>query len=68
MNDYFFEMCDARAELAGSRVTIETLMNAVEGDPVMRKAGKHAIGLEVALKLAKQQIESIDTVLTKEAE
>jgi len=68
MNDYFFEMCDARAELAGSRVTIETLMNAVEGDPVMRKAGKHAIMLEIALKLAKQQIESIDTVLTKEAE
>ena len=68
MNDYFFEMCDARAELAGSRVTIETLMNAVEGDPVMRKAGKHAIMLEVALKLAKEQIESIDTVLKKESE
>jgi len=67
MNDYFFEMCDARAELAGSRVTIETLMNAVEGDPVMRKAGKHAIMLEVALKLAKEQIESIDTVLKKES-
>jgi len=63
MNDYFFEMCDTRAELACSRVTIETLMNAVEGDPVMQKAGKHAIGLQVALKLAKQQIESIDTVL-----
>jgi len=67
MNDYFFEMCDARAELAGSRVTIETLMNAVEGDPVMMKAGKKAIMLEVALKLAKEQIASIDTVLTKEA-
>jgi hypothetical protein len=67
MNDYFFEMCDARAELAGSRVTIETLMNAVEGDPVMMKAGRKAIMLEVALKLAKEQIASIDTVLTKEA-
>ena len=67
MNDYFFEMCDTRAELAGSRVTIETLMNAVEGDPVMRKAGKHAIGLQVALKLAKQQIENIDNVLKKES-
>jgi len=67
MNDYFFEMCDAGAELAGSSVTIETLMNAVEGDPVMRKAGKHAIMLEVALKLAKEQIESIDTVLKKES-
>ena len=67
MNDYFFEMCDARAELAGSRVTIETLMNAVEGDPVMMKAGKKAIMLEVALKLAKEQIESIDTVLKKDA-
>jgi len=67
MNDYFFEMLDARAELAGSRVTIETLMNAVEGDPVMRKAGKHAIGLEVALKIAKKQIENIDTVLKKDA-
>jgi len=59
MKDYFFDYCDARAELAGSRVTIETLMNAVEG--------KHAIMLEVALKLAKEQIASIDTVLTKEA-
>ena len=67
MNDYFFEMCDARAELAGSRVTIETLMNAVEGDPVMMKAGKKAIMLEVALKLAKEQIASIDTVLKKDA-
>ena len=42
-----------------SRVTIETLMNAVEGDPVMMKAGKHAIGLQVALKLAKEQIENL---------
>ena len=67
MNDYFFEMCDARAELAGSRVTMETLMNAVEGDPVMMKAGKKAIMLEVALKLAKEQIASIDTVLKKDA-
>jgi len=67
MNDYFFEMVDTRGELASSRVTIETLMNAVEGDPVMRKAGKHAIGLQVALKLAKQQIESIDNVLKKES-
>ena len=63
MNDYFFKMCDARSELAGSRVTMETLMNAVEGDPVMQKAGKHAIGLQVALKLAKEQIASIDKVL-----
>ena len=66
MKDYFFDYCDARAELAGSRVTIETLMNAVEGDPVMRKAGKHAFMLEVALKLAKEQMESIDNHLKKE--
>lgn len=67
MKDYFFDYCDARAELAGSRVTIETLMNAVEGDPVMRKAGKHAIMLEVALKLAKEQLESINNHLKKES-
>ena len=42
-----------------NRVTIETLMNAVEGDPVMMKAGEHAIGLQVALKLAKEQIENL---------
>jgi len=38
-------------------VTIETLMNAVEGDPVMMKAGKKATMLQVALKLAKEQKE-----------
>jgi len=55
MKDYFFDYCDARSELAGSRVTIETLMNAVES--------KHEIMLEVALKLAKEQIESINKAL-----
>ena len=45
-----------------NRVTIETLMNAVEGDPVMMKAGKHAIGLQVALKLAKEQKEQIENL------
>jgi len=45
-----------------SRVTIETLMNAVEGDTVMMKAGKHAIGLQVALKLAKEQKEQIENL------
>ena len=42
-----------------SRVTIETLMNAVEGDPVMMKAGKDAKLLRLALKLAKEQIENL---------
>jgi len=59
MNDYFFEMCDTRAELAGSRVTIENLIRAIEIDsPILKLA---------SLKLAKQQIESIDNVLKKEA-
>ena len=60
MNDYFFEMCDTRAELAASRVTIQNLIRAIEIDsPILKLAN---------LKLAKEQIASIDTVLTKEAE
>jgi len=55
MKGYFVEYCDARSELAGSRVTLEPLMNAVES--------KHEIMLEVALKLAKEQIESINKAL-----
>jgi len=59
MNDYFFEMCDTRAELAASRVTIQNLIRAIEIDsPILKLAN---------LKLAKEQIASIDTVLKKEA-
>ncbi len=63
MNDYFFELVHARAELAGSRVTIDNLVRAIEADlPETRQ-----ILLDVALKLAKEQIESINTVLKKDA-
>ena len=57
MKDYFFEMCDARGELAGSRATIETLIRAIEIDsPILKLA---------SLKLAKEQIESINKALEK---
>ena len=57
MKDYFFEMCDARGELAGSRVTIENLIRAIEIDsPILKLA---------SLKLAKEQIESINKALEK---
>ena len=37
------------------KVTIETLMNAPKGAPVMMKAGKDAKMLRLAFKIAKEQ-------------
>lgn len=57
INDYFFQMCDARGELASSRVTIENLVRAIEIDSPIQK--------EVSVKLAKEQIEKISSMLEK---
>jgi len=57
MKDYFFDYCDARAELAGSRVTIENLVRALEIEsPILKLA---------SLKMAKQQLASINKALEK---
>ena len=57
-NDFFFQMVDARGQLAATRVTLESLVRAVEMDSPIQK--------EVSLKLAKEQIETITTLLEKE--
>mgnify|MGYP001108639837 CR=1 FL=1 len=57
-NDYFFQMVDARGELAATRVTLENLVRAIEIES--------PIQTEVSLKLAKEQIEVITTLLEKE--
>jgi len=57
MKDYFLDYCDARAELAGSRVTIENLVRALEIEsPILKLA---------SLKMAKQQLASINKALEK---
>ncbi len=54
-SDFFFQMVDARGELAASRVTLENLVRAIEIDSTIQK--------EVCMKLAKEQIEKISTLL-----
>lgn len=57
MNDYFFEMCNARAQCAGSKVVIENLLMAIE------KGESNPILLKAAINCAKDEIESITTLL-----
>ena len=57
-NDFFFQMVDARGELAASRVTLENLVRAIEIDSTIQK--------EVCMKLAKEQIEKISTLLSQD--
>jgi hypothetical protein len=57
-NDFFFEMVDARGELAASRVTLENLVRAIEIDSKIQK--------DVCVKLAKEQIEKISTLLSQD--
>jgi hypothetical protein len=54
-NDYFFQMVDARGELAASRVSLENLIRAIEIDS--------PIQTEVSLKLAKEQVATITQLL-----
>lgn len=54
-NDFFFQMSDARGELAASRVVLENLVRAIEIDSEIQK--------EVCMKLAKDQIETITILL-----
>lgn len=61
MNDYFFKMVDARAELAASRVSLETLVTAIEQAPELRSSSQ--LLLDVAVKLAKEQIETNTKIL-----
>jgi hypothetical protein len=61
MKDYFFEMCTARGELASSRVALENLVNAIEKSPELPVTSQ--ILLDVAVKLAKEQIVANEKVL-----
>lgn len=62
MKDHFFDLVDARGELAASRVTLENLVRAIETDlPETRE-----FLLDVSLKLAKEQLVAIQNVLDKD--
>jgi hypothetical protein len=56
MNDFFFKMVDARGELAASRVALENLVSAIEKSPELPVTSQ--LLLDVAVKLAKEQIET----------
>lgn len=59
MSDYFFEMCDARAQLAGSRVVIENLIKSLtemEGNVIFR---------DVSIQCAEDQLNEINELLNK---
>lgn len=59
--DHFFDLVDARGELASSRVILENLVRAIETElPVTRE-----ILLDVSLKIAKEQIVVIETLLER---
>lgn len=57
MNDYFFEMCDARAQCAGARIVIENLLMAIE------KGENNPILLKAAINCAKDEVASITALL-----
>lgn len=57
MNDFFFEMCDARAQCAGARVAIENLLMAIE------KGDANPILLKAAVNCAKDEVASITALL-----
>ena len=61
MKDYFFEMCTARGELSASRIALENLVNAIEKSPELPVTSQ--ILLDVAVKLAKEQIVANEKVL-----
>jgi hypothetical protein len=58
MTDYFFPYCDARAELAGVKVTIEGYLRALESGYELQQ--------EVYLKILAEAVESIQVALDKE--
>ena len=59
MSDSFYKMCDARGELAGTRVVLESLIEALE-------VGDNPIMTAVALSTAKQKIVDINNELNKD--
>ena len=61
VEDYFFDLVGARGELAASRSILENLIRAIETElPITRE-----ILLDVSLKLAKEQIVVIETLLER---
>ena len=61
VNDYFFEMCDARAQCAGAKVVIENLLMAIE------KGKTNPVLLKAAVNCAKEEIVSIEELLNAES-
>lgn len=58
MNDYFFKMVDARGEISASTVCLQNMVEALESDNDLLKG--------VVLKLAKEQIETNQTLLSSD--
>lgn len=59
MSDYFMELCDARGQLAGTRVVLESCLNALTDEStsdIMR---------DVAIKMAKDELVTIAALLDK---
>lgn len=59
MNDYFMELCDARGQLAGTRVVLESCLKALTDESTS------AIMRDVAVKMAKDELETIAALLDK---
>lgn len=57
MSDYFFDACDARAQLAGSTVVIKNLIKCLtemEGNVIFR---------DVSIQCAEDQLKEIEKIL-----
>lgn len=61
MSDYFFVATDARGRLAGSKVTIEYLVKALEN---AYDRGEN-IWADIALNMAVEELKLIDEILDK---
>ena len=59
MNDYFFDACDARAQLAGSRVVIKNLIKC------LTEMQDNDIFRDVSVKCAEDQLNEITELLNK---
>lgn len=56
INDYFFQVVNARGEIAASNSVLQTLVDAIEGDNEIIK--------DVAMKLAREQIVTNSALLS----
>lgn len=59
MSDYFWELCDTRGQLAGTRVVLESCLKALTDESTS------GIMRDVAIKMAKEELETIAVLLDK---